>query len=114
MKNAKNPPWGYKKKLSVHPAEERLAVMHKIKREGMSAAAMLNEAIESTDDYHMMVSADIELIPMSFGDIGMSSIEELVLTFADLDDALARRDNKAIEVHLAKLLGEKQLNLKLT
>lgn len=100
--------------LQGRKAEERLAWMHRAKNAGAESAKMLNDAIESGDEYHLMVFPGIELIPVSFGDIGMNSIEELVQAFADLDEALARRDNKAIEVHLARLLGEKQLNLKLT
>ena len=99
--------------LQGHKAEERLAWLHRAKNAGVESAKMLSDAIESNDEHHMMVFPGVELIPMSFSDIGMNSIEELVQAFADLDDALARRDNKAIEVHLAKLLGKKQLNLKL-
>ena len=99
--------------LEGRKAEERLAWMHRAKNAGVESAKMLNAAIESDDEYHMMVFPGVELIPISFGDIGMNNIEELVQAFVDLDEALARRDNKAIEIHLAKLLGERQLNLKL-
>lgn len=98
---------------AVHPAEERLAWLHRVKKAGAASAKMFSDAIESGDDYHRMVFEGAELIPMSFSDIGMSSIEELVQAFTDLDSALVRCANKEIEVHLARLLNEKQLHIKL-
>lgn len=98
--------------LEGREAEERLSWMHRAKNAGIESAKILNEAIENDNEYHMMTFSDVELTPMSFSDIGMNSIEELVQAFTDLDDAMARHDNKALEVHLAKLLGKKQLDLK--
>ncbi len=99
--------------LLGHKAEERLARMHQIKRTGSATAKMFMDALRSNDPEYCMCLGEVKLIPMSFTDIGMSSSDELVNEFALLDAAVAAFDTNDIERHLARLLGEEQLNIKL-
>lgn len=94
-------------------AEERLARMHQIKRAGKATAKMLMDTLRVNDPEYCMYLSKTEFIPMSFTDIGMNSSDELVKEFALLDAAVAAFNSADIERHLARLLGEEHLNIKL-
>jgi hypothetical protein len=99
--------------LQGRKAEERLAKMHQIKRSAGESAKMFMDAMRANDPDYCMSFGNAKLIPMSFGDIGMSSEEELIQAFASLDAAIAAFNLDDIEHHLARLLGEQQLHIKL-
>ena len=96
----------------VHPAAVRLAYLHLTKREGATAQEVLSDAQKGIDSERFAACNLAEHTPVLFNEIGMNSIEELIQTFADLDLALKNKDEEESLIHLAKLLGQKQLNLK--
>lgn len=81
----------------IHLAEERLSWLHRAKNTGPSAPTK-------------KLFAKGKLTLVSFRDIGMNNIDELVQAFADLDLAVKKRDLAEIDEPMARLLGTKQKN----
>lgn len=87
----------------------RLSKLHRLGSVAANRAKMVREGVAS--DYKDPVNAELSMV--SYRDIGMSTIDELIETFEKLDQAVNDCDEAAILENLEKLSGADKLTVEL-
>jgi hypothetical protein len=99
----------------IHPAEARLAILHKAAQQEKGTVKHGRKILLHREPPHNLRDVVERQTPLvSFRDIGMNSIHELVHTFKQLDEAVGRGDNDSIKRNLARLLNINEAHIDLT
>lgn len=96
-------------------AEARLSILHETAQRNKTYPLEIPYFLRRDFETGEMVApySPLPLARKTFHDIGMGSIDELIETFKQYDNAIAKKDNREIVRCFTRLLGDKHPNIEL-